>query len=64
MPYPVTGTPPLSGLLEDAEYIVGIRGTPLIDGTRPEARGLDTEGCDMPPDCGVAWRCASIIGQN
>lgn len=64
MPYPVTGTPPLSGLLEDAEYIVGIRGTPLIDCIRPGARGLDTEGCDMPPDCGVVWRCASIIGQN
>lgn len=64
MPYPVNGTPPLSGLLEDAEYIVGCRGRPLIDGTRPEVRELDTEGCDMPPDCGVAWRCASIIGQN
>ena len=64
MPYPVTGTPPLSGLVEDVEYIVGIRETPLIDGTRLEVRGLDTEGCVIPPDCGVVWRCASIIGQN
>jgi hypothetical protein len=64
MPYPVTGTPPLSGLLEDAENIVGARGTLPVDGPRLEVRGLGTEGCDMPPDCGIVWRCASIIGQN
>lgn len=64
MPYPVTGTPPLSGLLEDAENIVGGRGAPLTDDPRPEVKGLGTEGCDMLPNCGTVWRCASIIGQN
>jgi hypothetical protein len=55
-PYPDIGAPPLSELFDGGVNIVGSRcmpgAVPLldIDGTRVDARGLDTEGCDMPPD--------------